>query len=259
MKEPKVFLIGETKVHEAGLQAYLAHIGAPGWQSDAPGDVELLSEVMARSCYRSFGTALNPNVTRVRGSNKAHLANLIKVKHGSTLEHAWLNFMFCDVSRVVTHELVRHRAGTAVSQESLRFRAPDRRPRRLRAARHPRNTGGDGAILPDVRPARCLANAADRPAQRGCLALLREEADHLGHAPARADWPGHEHWLERQYPGGYATSSRCGRRPEPRKRSGYCSPRWGRCASSVFPHLFGDYRVEEVDGFPWYHTKHPKV
>ena len=121
MREPKVFLIGETKVHEAGLQAYLAHIGAPDWQSDAPGDVELLSEVMARSCYRSFGTELNPNVTRVRGSNKAHLANLIKVKHGSTLEHAWLNFMFCDVSRVVTHELVRHRAGTAVSQESLRF------------------------------------------------------------------------------------------------------------------------------------------
>ena len=69
--------------------------GASDWQSDAPGDVELLSEVMARSCYRSFGTALNPNVTRVRGSNKAHLANLIKVKHGSTLEHAWLNFMFC--------------------------------------------------------------------------------------------------------------------------------------------------------------------
>ena len=26
-----------------------------------------------------------------------------------------------------------------------------------------------------------------------------------------------------------------------------------------FPHLFGDYRVEEVDGFPWYRTEHPKV
>ena len=29
--------------------------------------------------------------------------------------------MICDTSRVVTHELVRHRAGTAISQESLRF------------------------------------------------------------------------------------------------------------------------------------------
>ena len=76
---------------------------------------------MARSCYRSFGTELNPNITRVRSGNKAHLSNVIAVGHGSVLEHAWLNFMFCDVSRVVTHELVRHRVGTAISQESLRF------------------------------------------------------------------------------------------------------------------------------------------
>jgi len=31
------------------------------------------------------------------------------------------NFFFADVSRVFTHELVRHRVGTAMSQESLRF------------------------------------------------------------------------------------------------------------------------------------------
>jgi len=43
------------------------------------------------------------------------------VKHGSVIEHSSVNFIFADVSRVFTHELVRHRAGTAISQESLRF------------------------------------------------------------------------------------------------------------------------------------------
>ena len=37
------------------------------------------------------------------------------------LEHISYSFVFHNVSRVLTHELVRHRAGTAVSQESMRF------------------------------------------------------------------------------------------------------------------------------------------
>ena len=161
-----------------------------------------LSEVMARSCYRSFGTALNPNVTRVRSSNKAHLANLIKVKHGSTLEHAWLNFMFCDVSRVVTHELVRHRAGTAVSQESLRFvRLTD---------------DLDGYVplvireTPEAMELFCRTFDQLGALQMRLTDLLNVDAlpfsekkeDHVGHAPARADWRCHEHRLEREYPGG---------------------------------------------------------
>jgi flavin-dependent thymidylate synthase len=39
----------------------------------------------------------------------------------SVLEHANMTFVLKDVSRVVTHELVRHRAGCAYSQESLRY------------------------------------------------------------------------------------------------------------------------------------------
>lgn len=39
----------------------------------------------------------------------------------SVLEHCTANFIFLHVSRVLTHELVRHRVGTAISQESLRF------------------------------------------------------------------------------------------------------------------------------------------
>ena len=119
--KPKVFLVGETRIIEQGLRDYLAHVGVTQWKTDAPSDSEKLAEVMGRLCYRSFEPGLNPNVTRVREGNASYLSNIINVGHGSVVEHPVLNFIFSDVSRVVTHELVRHRAGTAMSQESLRF------------------------------------------------------------------------------------------------------------------------------------------
>jgi thymidylate synthase (FAD) len=118
--EPKVFLVGETR-RRRRTSAYLDHVGAPSWNTDAPSDAEKLCEVMGRLCYRSFEPGLNPNVTRVRQGNDVYLGNIVDVGHGSVLEHGFMNFIFADVSRVVTHELVRHRAGTAISQESLRF------------------------------------------------------------------------------------------------------------------------------------------
>lgn len=119
--EPQVFLIAEQRVRHADVNDYLEHIGASGWKSDTGVDCQELIEVMGRGCYKSFGTDLNPNITRVRSSNEEYLQNIINIGHGSVLEHGWVSFMICDTSRVVTHELVRHRAGTAISQESLRF------------------------------------------------------------------------------------------------------------------------------------------
>lgn len=122
--EPKVFLVGETQaIHDGpeGLQAYLKHIGAPDWQTDAESDAEEITEVFGRVCYKAFGTDLNPNITKVREGNHKYLQNIVSVGHGSVLEHTSVNFIFADVSRVFTHELVRHRAGCAMSQESLRF------------------------------------------------------------------------------------------------------------------------------------------
>ena len=76
--EPKVFLIGESKVNEEEVQALLEHLCVPDWSSDASTDIELLSEIYGRSCYKSFGTTLNPNVTRVRQSSKTYLNNIIE-------------------------------------------------------------------------------------------------------------------------------------------------------------------------------------
>lgn len=119
--EPKVFLIGETAIRQAQLRAYLDFVGAEDWETDASSDGEALIEFMGRLCYRSFKPGLNVNVTKVREGSGNYLANIIKSGHGSVLEHVQLNFVFANVSRVFTHELVRHRVGTAFSQESLRY------------------------------------------------------------------------------------------------------------------------------------------
>lgn len=120
--EPKVYLVGQTKICN-GLEDFLWDQGyGEDFKLDPiVSDPEALIEVMGRNCYKSFVPGANPNVKKVRKGNKKYLDNILSSGHGSVLEHATLNFIFTNVSRVFTHELVRHRVGTAISQESLRF------------------------------------------------------------------------------------------------------------------------------------------
>jgi thymidylate synthase (FAD) len=60
-------------------------------------------------------------VKKIRKGNEEYIGNILNQKHGSVIEHGSTNWIIRDVSRVFTHELVRHRAGVAVSQESLRY------------------------------------------------------------------------------------------------------------------------------------------
>lgn len=89
-----------------------------------PNDSEFLIELSGRACYKSFGVGINPNVTKIRYNPKDYLTNVLEKGDGSILEHATATFAFLNVSRVFTHEIVRHRAGTAMSQESLRYVRP---------------------------------------------------------------------------------------------------------------------------------------
>lgn len=82
---------------------------------------ERLIITAAKSCYKSQRPGDNPNVTKVRDDPREYLANILKQGHGSVLEHASATFVFENVSRVFTHELVRHRVGCAYSQESGRY------------------------------------------------------------------------------------------------------------------------------------------
>lgn len=120
--EPRAFIIAHTGIVD-GMRDFLDAIGAEDWHipSDVKSDGELLTEIAGRTCYKSFGTELNKNLTRTRNDHHEYIGNILSTKHGSVLEHATTSVGFVDVSRIFTHELVRHRAGCAYSQESMRF------------------------------------------------------------------------------------------------------------------------------------------
>jgi thymidylate synthase (FAD) len=126
--KPQVFLIARPSLQLDGMRAYLADVGGESWLErrleEAEGDPnagELIVEFGGRACYRSWEPGLNPNVTRVRTDQREYFANILRSAHGSVLEHANYSFAIRNCSRVFTHELVRHRAGSAFSQESLRY------------------------------------------------------------------------------------------------------------------------------------------
>ncbi|HEY5287648.1 MAG TPA: FAD-dependent thymidylate synthase [Solirubrobacteraceae bacterium] len=125
---PKVFLIARPSIDVEGMRDYLRDVGGESWlerrleESDGePNGGELIVEFGGRACYRSWEPGLNPNVTRVRTDQREYFYNILRSAHGSVLEHANYSFAIRNCSRVFTHELVRHRAGSAFSQESLRY------------------------------------------------------------------------------------------------------------------------------------------
>lgn len=119
--EPKVILLGTTKMVAEGFSELMAEIGASKFQKPETSDGEALIEIGGRLCYKSFAVGLNRNVTRVRADSLEYHENILKQKHGSVLEHCYTTFVLLNVSRIFTHEIVRHRAGAGFSQESMRF------------------------------------------------------------------------------------------------------------------------------------------
>jgi thymidylate synthase (FAD) len=122
--EPSARIISRPALDYDEIAAYLQEVGGEGWleRIDKEGpSAQNLIEFGGRCCYRSWEPGLNPNVTRVRTDQGEYLENILASAHGSVLEHAHFTFILHNVSRVFTHETVRHRVGTAMSQESLRF------------------------------------------------------------------------------------------------------------------------------------------
>lgn len=75
-------------------------------------DAELMAELAGRFCYNSF----------MKGrTSQDYLQNVIEMQHGSVLEHVTFNMIIEGVSRSLSHELIRHRAGFSPSQESQRY------------------------------------------------------------------------------------------------------------------------------------------
>ena len=74
--------------------------------------LDLMPEFAGRFCYRAW--------TKGRGLDE-YIKNVIESGHGSVLEHSNVTFSITGVSRSFSHELVRHRQGVAISQESQRY------------------------------------------------------------------------------------------------------------------------------------------
>ena len=257
--DPKVFLVGETQFVPEGVQAYLDHLGAPDWTTDAATDAEGLAEFMGRLCYRSFEPGLNPNVTRVRPTNKAHLENIIRTGHGSVIEHSVLNFVFADVSRVFTHELVRHRAGTAVSQESLRFVRLD-----------DLGMWAPTAVREDPEVMEVFVKTFQQLEE-----LQTTMAAHYGLDGEEKQFSAKKEItsaMRRIAPIGVATSVgwsaniralrhvlEARTEPSAEEEIRLVFSKVGELVTRRYPVLFGDYKIETVNGIPWYRTEHAKV
>lgn len=75
-----------------------------------------LVKIAGQLCYMSFG----PDRTR-NSETRKYTHNIVSSGHGSVLEHPNVSLLFYGISRSLTHELVRHRAGMAYSQVSQRY------------------------------------------------------------------------------------------------------------------------------------------
>ena len=110
---PTVYVLGRQEVDAAELDRFLADHGV-AWESDSEIAAEVLCETAGRCCYMSYA---KPRP----GGNAAYLRHIKESGHGSVLEAAVWNLMVTGVSRSLTHELIRHRAGVGVSQLSQRY------------------------------------------------------------------------------------------------------------------------------------------
>lgn len=110
--EPTVRIVGRQVVDQEAIDSFLEEHKTT-WETDTPVAAEKLCEMAGRVCYMSFGKG--------RKTNQEYLGHILEVGHGSVLEHAVWNFIITGVSRSLTHELVRHRAGWGFSQLSQRY------------------------------------------------------------------------------------------------------------------------------------------
>jgi thymidylate synthase (FAD) len=122
LTRPGVALIARPSVNIGGLVGFLdgfdpsLHFSEYLDDPTALPDGAQLCKVAGQTCYMSFGRGRTFNDQADR-----YFYNLKTSKHGSVLEHATFSILTYGISRSVTHELVRHRAGFGFSQLSQRY------------------------------------------------------------------------------------------------------------------------------------------
>lgn len=122
LRAPGVVMLAKPQTNVAGLKGFLEGFdpssGFPEYLEDPTTlpDSSQLCKTAGQLCYMSFGPRRTTNENAA-----AYFERLTSAGHGSVLEHASFSFLLYGISRSVTHELVRHRAGVGVSQVSQRY------------------------------------------------------------------------------------------------------------------------------------------
>jgi thymidylate synthase (FAD) len=122
LRAPGVVMLASPRTNVAGLGGFLEgfnpDLGFPAYTDDPTWlpDSSQLCKTAGQLCYASFGPRRTTNENAA-----AYFERLTSAGHGSVLEHANFSFLLYGISRSVTHELVRHRAGVGVSQVSQRY------------------------------------------------------------------------------------------------------------------------------------------
>jgi thymidylate synthase (FAD) len=122
LRAPGVVMLARPRTNVAGLAGFLEgfdpELGFPAYLDDPTPlpDSSQLCKTAGQTCYMSFGPRRTTNENAA-----AYIERLTSAGHGSVLEHASFSFLLYGVSRSVTHELVRHRAGVGFSQTSQRY------------------------------------------------------------------------------------------------------------------------------------------
>ncbi len=122
LRHAGVVLLAKPQVQLEGMRPFLEGFGEDlnfAQYLDDPTPLTPGAQLMktaGQTCYASFGPKRTYNENA-----KRYFANLSSSGHGSVYEHAVFSFLLYGISRSNTHEIVRHRAGTAFSQLSQRF------------------------------------------------------------------------------------------------------------------------------------------
>ncbi len=122
LTQPGVALIAKPEVRLAGLQTFLEGFEpALEFASYLNDPTPLTSgaqlcKLAGQTCYSSFSPKRTMNENAERYFN-----NIMSSGHGSVLEHANYSFFLYGISRSLTHEMIRHRAGFGYSQLSQRY------------------------------------------------------------------------------------------------------------------------------------------
>lgn len=119
-------------------------------------DPEVLAAAAAHLCYHDV-SAVDIVATLDREQTEHLLRVVLDSGHLSVVEHVTFTFAIDGISRVTSHQLVRHRVGTAISQQSQRYA----------------NVQEAGYVLPHSIAGHRLANSYEQNC-RAAIRLYRE-------------------------------------------------------------------------------------